>query len=125
MSSSVDCDYTLFLNLPKEEIHSKILKFCKTNKGKNLDEDMAYQYLRYFEEDDNKLNEIKNNYINEKMSEYEIKKYLFNKIWKVIEEVQNCRKNIDKNVFDEFYKLKKIELPKPKMKEMINEHMII
>ena len=55
----------------KETVKEKIMTLCKSGadpdpevhkkKGGNVDEDIAYQYLRYFEMDDEKLEKIKIN----------------------------------------------------------------
>jgi hypothetical protein len=119
MSSSF-ADSTIFLNAPEEVIRKKIDEFCYSE-TKNLDENMAYQYLRYFEYDDTKLEEYKNGILNDTMSSKELKKILADKICAIVKEIQECRNKINKEVFDDFYKLKQIELPKPKVKEPTKE----
>jgi len=119
MSSSF-ADSTIFLNAPEEVIRKKIDEYC-FSETKNLDENMAYQYLRYFEYDDNKLEEYKNGILNDTMSSKELKKILADKICAIVKEIQECRNKINKEVFDDFYKLKPIELPKPKVKEPTKE----
>jgi hypothetical protein len=71
--------------------------------------------------DDNKLETIKNDYISGKLSDEGIKKILIEKLWELMNEIQNNRKKIDDKVLKEYYDLKPIELPKPKMKEVIPE----
>jgi hypothetical protein len=129
--SSSKADATLFLNDSKETIRNKIMTLCKSGadpdpeihkqKGGNVDEDIAYQYLRYFEMDDNKLEQIKNDFTSGKLSAIGIKEILVEKIWEILSEVQNNRKKIDDKLLKEYYELKPIELPKPKMKEVIPE----
>jgi len=111
---------TLFLTDDKETVTKKIMTLCKGGKG-NINEDIAYEYLRYFEMDDNKLETIKNDYISGKLSDEGIKKILIEKLWELMSEIQNNRKKIDDKVLKEYYELKPIELPKPKMKEVIPE----
>jgi len=118
--SSSKADATLFLTDDKETVTKKIMTLCKSGKG-NINEDIAYEYLRYFEMDDNKLETIKNDYISGKLSDEGIKKILIEKLWELMSEIQNNRKKIDDKVLKEYYELKPIELPKPKMKEVIPE----
>ena len=118
--SSSKADATLFLTDDKETVTKKIMTLCKGGNG-NINEDIAYEYLRYFEMDDNKLETIKNDYISGKLSDEGIKKILIEKLWELMDEIQNNRKKIDDKLLKEYYELKPIELPKPKMKEVIPE----
>lgn len=118
--SSSKADATLFLTDDKETVTKKIMTLCKGGNG-NINEDIAYEYLRYFEMDDNKLETIKNDYISGKLNDEGIKKILIEKLWELMSEIQNNRKKIDDKLLKEYYELKPIELPKPKMKEVIPE----
>ena len=118
--SSSKADATLFLTDDKETVTKKIMTLCKGGNG-NINEDIAYEYLRYFEMDDNKLETIKNDYISGKLNDEGIKKILIEKLWELMSEIQNNRKKIDDKLLKEYYELKPIELPKPKMKEVITE----
>ncbi len=60
--------------------------------GKTPDEDIAYQYLRYLELDDDKFDKIKNNFINGTLSPEGIKEILMEKIWGLMEMIQTNRK---------------------------------
>ena len=129
--SSSKADATLFLTDDKETVTKKIMTLCKSGgdpdpevhkqKGGNVDEDIAYQYLRYFEMDDAKLEQIKNDFTTGKLSVTGIKEILVEKLWALMSEIQNNRKKIDDKLLKEYYELKPIELPKPKMKEVIPE----
>ena len=76
--SSSKADTTLFLTDDKETVSKKIMTLCKSvsdpnpevhkQKGGNVDEDIAYQYLRYFEMDDAKSEQIKNDLTSGKLS---------------------------------------------------------
>ena len=92
---------------------------CKS--GETPEEDIAYQYLRYFEMDDDKLEKIRKDFISGELSKTGIKEILIEKIWELLDKIQLNRKNIDEKVLKEYYELKPIELPKPKMKEVIPE----
>jgi tryptophanyl-tRNA synthetase len=118
--SSSKADATLFLTDDKETVTKKIMTLCKGGNG-NINEDISYEYLRYFEMDDNKLETIKNDYVSGKLNDEGIKKILIDKLWELMSEIQNKRKEIDEKVLKEYYELKPIELPKPKMKEVIPE----
>jgi hypothetical protein len=129
--SSSKADATLFLTYDKETVTKKKMTLCKSGgdpdpevhkqKGGNVDEDIAYQYLRYFEMDDEKLEKIKNDFTSGKLSVVGIKEILVEKLWALMSEIQNNRKKIDDKLLKEYYELKPIELPKPKMKEVIPE----
>ena len=131
MSSSKEADATLFLTDSKEVFTAKIMKFCKSGadpdpevhkkKGGNVKDDIAYQYLRYFEMDDDKLEKIKNDFTSGALSAEGIKKILADKLWSLISEIQENRKKIDDQLLKEYYLLKSMKLPKPKMKEVVPE----
>jgi tryptophanyl-tRNA synthetase len=118
--SSSKADATLFLTDDKETVTKKIMTLCKGGNG-NINEDISYEYLRYVEMDDNKLETIKNDYVSGKLNDEGIKKILIDKLWELMSEIQNKRKEIDEKLLKEYYELKPIELPKPKMKEVIPE----
>ena len=71
--------------------------------------------------DDAKLEQIKNDFTSGKLSAKGIKEILVEKLWDLMSEIQNNRKKIDDKLLKEYYELKPIELPKPKMKEVIPE----
>ena len=50
-----------------------------------------------------------------------IKEILVEKIWELMDKIQTNRKNIDEKILNDYYELKPIELPKPKVKEVIKE----
>ena len=129
--SSSKADATLFLTDDKETITKKIMTLCKSGadpdpevhkkKGGDVDKDIAYQYLRYFEMDDDKLEKIKNDFTTGKLSANGIKEILIEKIWALLSEIQENRKKIDDKLLKQYYELKPIELPKPKTKEVTPE----
>lgn len=97
--SSTINNNVIFLTDTAEHIKHKINKYAFSGggatiaehkeKGANLDIDIAYQYLRYFIEDDDKLNEIGEKYKKGEMLSGEIKKILIDV---VVELVQNHQK---------------------------------
>ena len=129
--SSSKADATLFLTDDKATITKKIMTLCRSGadpdpelhkqKGGNVNEDIAYQYLRYFEMDDEKLEKIKNDFTIGKLSAVGIKEILVEKLWELMSKIQSNRKEIDDKLLKKYYELKPIELPKPKMKEVLPE----
>ena len=129
--SSSKAESTLFLDDTEEVFTQKILNLCLSGadpdpevhkvKGGNVDIDIAYQYLRYFEHDDDKLEQIKNDFTKGTLSAKGIKEHLAKKLFAVIKEIQDNRAKITQEVFDDFYAMKPVELPKPKMKEPTKE----
>ena len=117
--SSSKADATIFLTDDKETLRKKIMTSCKS--GKTPEDDIAYQYLRYFEMDDDKLEKIRKDFISGELTPNGIKEILVEKIWEIMDKIQTNRKKIDEKVLNEYYELKQIELPKPKMKEVIPE----
>ena len=77
--------------------------------------------MRYFEHDDDKLEQIKNDFTKGTLSAKGIKEHLAKKLFAVIKEIQDNRAKITQEVFDDFYAMKPVELPKPKMKEPTKE----
>ena len=129
--SSSKADATIFLTDDKETLRRKIMTSCKSGadpdpevhkkKGGNANEDIAYQYLRYFEMDDDKLEKIRKDFTSGELSANGIKEILVEKVWELMEKIQVNRKKIDEKLLNEYYELKSMELPKPKMKEVIPE----
>ncbi len=78
--------------------------------GANLEVDVAYQYLTFFEEDDKKLEEIGKNYSTGIMLSGEIKKYLIEKLVKFTKEHQNNVKEVSQDIIDLFYAQRPLKL---------------
>jgi tryptophanyl-tRNA synthetase len=71
-------------------------------KGGNPDIDVSFQYLKLFEEDDKKLNEIYNNYKSGQMLTGELKKIAIDKINAYLEPIQKKYKDSLKKVREKF-----------------------
>jgi len=71
--------------------------------GGNLDTDIAYQYLRYFEPDDKKLEQIGKDYSSGKMLSGEIKKIMADKVIELVLKHQENRKKVDDTILKLFY----------------------
>jgi tryptophanyl-tRNA synthetase len=69
--------------------------------GGNVEEDVACQWLKYFEEDDKKLAEIYDKYSKGDLLSGEVKAILIEKINKILKEHQDRRKDAEKQ-FDKF-----------------------
>lgn len=121
----------IYLSDSEEVIREKVITLCKSGadpdpevhkqKGGDVEKDIAYQYLRYFEHDDKKLEEIKEGFTKGTLSAIGIKELLAEKIISIIKEIQENRKKIDDNLLKDFYAMKPMNLPKPKMKEPTKE----
>ena len=113
MSSSDSLGNNLiYLTDDEKTVKNKINKYAFSGGGATLEEhkknggntqiDVCFQYLKYiFEEDDEKLEEIKKDYESGKMLTGELKKYTIEKINNFLEKHRKKRKEAE-NIFDEF-----------------------
>lgn len=108
MSSSDATSYIALTDNPKEAA-KKINKYALSGGqptieehrklGGNTEKDVSYQYLKYyFEEDDQELERIKQEYESGKMLTGELKKILIEKITKFLEEHQKKREEAKKKI---------------------------
>ena len=124
MSSSVDTSSIFLTDTPKQ-IKTKINKHAfsggKTTVeehrefGADLKVDVAYQYLTFFLEDDEKLEQVKNDYGSGKLLTGEVKKMLIEVLQKLVQEHQERRKLVTDDVVKKFMtprNLKGFELKK-------------
>ncbi len=130
MSSSIGTDATLFLNDSEKILREKVMKHCFSGGGGNgtledhkkfggnPDVDIAYQYLRYFEKDDDILNDIHDKFKKGEMSCGEIKKIMVDRLLPIVDNVRCNREKISQEVLDDFYKMKPMELPKAKPRKI-------
>ncbi|QKF94558.1 tryptophanyl-tRNA synthetase [Fadolivirus algeromassiliense] len=108
---------TIFLNDDSKTIFDKIKKHAFSGgketlkehreKGADLDVDISYAYLQYFEEDDEKLKQIANDYGTGKMLTSEIKKYMADKVIKFVQNHQSERSKINSELLNKFYDINK------------------
>lgn len=117
MSSSVDKNRTLiptiFMTDDPKTIQKKINKFAFSGGkdtieehrkyGADIDIDISYQYLRYFELDDAKLAKIAQDYSTGIMLSGEIKKILGDKLAAIVLEHQEARSKITADIVKSFY----------------------
>lgn len=70
--------------------------------GANIDIDVAYQYLRFFEEDDLVLDDIKERYSKGQMMSGEVKGYLIGKINTFLKKINDYRNSLTMDIINEF-----------------------
>jgi tryptophanyl-tRNA synthetase len=109
MSSSIG--KSIYLEDSENEVKNKINKYAFSGgqptleehrkKGGNTEIDVCYNWLRYlFEEDDEKLEEIKQNYESGKMLSGELKKYTIEKINAFLKVHQRKKEEAKKKIDD-------------------------
>ncbi len=113
MSSSSGDTATIFTVDDEKTVKKKVNKYAFSGgqatveehreKGGNADIDVSYQWLTFFEEDDNKLKQIYEDYISGKMLSGELKAILIEKLNTFLKRHQKKReeakKLLDKFVF--------------------------
>lgn len=122
MSSTVGSNgpsRTIFMTDNPDEIHDVIKTHAFSGgretlkehreKGADLDIDMSYQYLRYFEYDDEKLAKIGEAYSSGKMLTSEIKRILGDVIVELVKDHQIKRNNVTDEDLKKFYSLEKFQ----------------
>ena len=107
-SSSSTSDKTIFLTDDEKTVRRKINKYAFSGgkdtidehreKGGDVEIDVACQWLKYFEDDDEKLSEIYDKYSKGGLLSGEVKKILIEKINGVLSEHQKRRLNADRQV---------------------------
>jgi tryptophanyl-tRNA synthetase len=107
MSSSEE-ETAIYTTDSPEDVRRKINKYAYSGgqatveehrkKGGNPDVDVSYQWLRFFEEDDRKLNKIYNDYRSGKLLSGELKGILIDKLNSFLKKHQEARKRAEKSV---------------------------
>ena len=121
MSGSVKSS-SIYLTDTPEQVKDKIFKFAfsggqetvqeQREKGADLTVDVAYQYLTFFMEDDEKLKEIGEKYSTGKMLTGDVKQELVNVLTKIVLEHQKRRSSATEDVVKEFMKVRALEIRK-------------
>merc|ERR1712166_444721 len=119
MSSSTASPTTIFLTDTPEQIAEKIKKYAfsgapKTlaehkEKGANLEVDVSYQYLRFFLEDDAKLQSIGDSYSTGKMMTGEVKAELSTVLQELVAAFQVRRAAVTEEEVDYFMSVDKFK----------------
>eukprot|EP00658_Telonema_sp_P-2_P022455 TRINITY_DN18977_c0_g1_i5.p1 TRINITY_DN18977_c0_g1~~TRINITY_DN18977_c0_g1_i5.p1 ORF type:complete len:661 (+),score=221.05 TRINITY_DN18977_c0_g1_i5:174-2156(+) len=117
MSSSTASPTTIFLTDNPEQIATKIKQYAFSgaakslaehrDKGANLEVDVAYQYLRFFLEDDDKLASIGEAYSTGKMMTGEVKQQLVSVLQELVAEFQKKRAAVTEADVDYFMSVAK------------------
>lgn len=136
MSSSLNKESTIFLNDDANTIKKKVMIAKSGSRGNgsledhkrlggDVAEDIACEYLRYFELDDEKLEKITTAFSKGEMTCGETKNLLAEKIVEKLLDVQEKRKKVSKEVLEEFFAIKKMPLPLPKEKERTEDQKVL
>jgi tryptophanyl-tRNA synthetase len=121
MSSSENQNATIFLNESENIIKKKIMKFSFSGGGGdgsleqhkrfggNSNTDIAFQYLRYFEYDDHKLEQIKIKFEKGELTCGDLKVMLCEKLIPLIKQIQNNHQQMNDSQVEQFYSLDKFK----------------
>lgn len=117
--SASDNNSAIFLNDTPKQIKSKINKHAFSGgqatveehreKGGNCDVDIAYQYLTFFLEDDEKLEKIRKDYTSGALLTGELKKILIDTITPIVTQHQEQRKALTDDTVKEFMRPRKLK----------------
>lgn len=114
MSASSGANATICMTDDAKTVKKKINKYAFSGGretveehrklGGNPDVDVSFQWLRYFEEDDEKLKEIYNDYKSGKLLSGELKAILIDKLNSILVEHQKRRKEAESRIEEFIYK---------------------
>jgi len=120
--SSSDTNSAIFLTDSPEEIKSKIMKHAfsgghetakeQKEKGADLDVDVSYQWLRFFLDDDEKLEKIGKDYSSGSGDYWAtgmVKKELISILQDIVAKHQDKRKDVTEEVVDEWMAVRKLD----------------
>ena len=117
MSTTQTSVPTIFLNDTPAMIMDKVKKHAFSGgkdtakehreKGANLEVDIAYIYLTYFEEDDDKLKHVANEYGSGRMMTSEIKRYMSDRVTEFIMKHQEAKSKVTDEQVKYFYNINK------------------
>jgi len=115
--SASDSNSAIFLTDTKDQIKAKINKFAfsggqvtaeeQRKLGANLEVDVPYQYLRFFLDDDQKLEEIRVKYSSGEMLTGEIKAILIDVLHELVRRHQIARDATTDSIIDSFMAIRK------------------
>lgn len=118
--SASDPNSSIFLTDTPAQIKNKINKYAFSGggatieehkeKGGNCDVDISYQYLRFFLEDDEKLEQIRKEYTSGELLTGHLKKELIGILQKLIADHQTARKAVTDDVIAKFTTPRPLEL---------------
>ncbi len=118
--SSTGKNATIFLTDSEKDIRKKIMKHAFSGGqvtlakhrelGGNTKKDISYQWLRFFEEDDQKLEKIKKDFESGALTSGEIKKIMADKVVKFIHKIEQVRNTVTDEYVKSFYEHKALKL---------------
>jgi tryptophanyl-tRNA synthetase len=110
--SASDSNSSIFLTDTMAQIKNKINKYAYSGggasveehreKGGNCDVDISFQYLRFFLEDDDRLEQIRKDYTSGELLTGFLKKELIEILQKIVAEHQARRKDITDEMVQQF-----------------------
>ena len=116
--SASDVNSAIFMTDSKKQIKDKINKHAFSGGGATLEEhranggncdvDISYQYLRFFLEDDDRLEEIRKNYTSGELLTGQLKKELIEILQKIVAEHQERRKLVTDETVQQFMTPRKL-----------------
>ncbi|KAJ8895995.1 hypothetical protein PR048_001336 [Dryococelus australis] len=116
--SASDPQSSVFLTDTPKQIKSKINKYAFSGgqasiqehreKGGNCDVDISYQYLRFFLEDDEKLEQIRKDYTSGAMLTGELKKVLIEVLQELVSKHQERRTSVTDHIIQQFMQPRKL-----------------
>jgi tryptophanyl-tRNA synthetase len=117
MSASIDSS-AIFMNDEPNKIKNKINRYAfsggqvteaeQREKGGDVEKDVSYQYLTFFLEDDEELENIRVAYTSGKMLTGELKARCIQELQTYVKEFQERRANVTDDVVRDFMSLKKL-----------------
>ncbi|KAF5405701.1 Tryptophanyl-tRNA synthetase [Paragonimus heterotremus] len=119
--SASDPNTSIYLTDTPKQIRTKINKYAFSGggdtieehrqKGGNCDVDVSYQYLRFFLEDDEKLEQIRQDYSSGKLLTGELKKILIELLTPFVTAHQKRRSQVSDEVVEQFMRPRPLDLP--------------
>ncbi|CAG9834336.1 unnamed protein product [Diabrotica balteata] len=116
--SASDPNSTIYCNDTPKQVKNKINKYAFSGGqatieehrklGGNCDVDISYQYLRFFIEDDEKLEQIKKDYSSGAMLTGELKKILIETLTPLVQEHQKRRAEVTDEILKQFVTPRKL-----------------
>jgi len=110
--SATSPNSVIFLNDTPAQVRTKIMKHAVSGGkdtleehrrlGGDLEKDTAFQYLRFFMEDDDRLEEIKRKYSSGEYTSNQVKEALIDVLLPIIEEYQKRRSEVTDEMVEEF-----------------------
>ncbi|KAG0438569.1 Tryptophan--tRNA ligase [Dictyocoela muelleri] len=111
--SASDPNSSIYLNDNRETVRHKLMKYAFSGGGETLEKhkmfggntevDVAFQYLKYFLENDLELESLKARYENGSLSTKELKERCFEVIWEFMKSFQETRAKIGDELLNEFF----------------------